>query len=1021
MGTSDNIRVFISYSHDSKEHKERVLRLAKRLESNGIDCNWDGYLMSPPEGWPRWMRKQIRQADFVLVICTKTYQERYEGEAEFGTGAGAKWEGMIITQEIYEAEGRNNKFIPVTFSKEDSKHIPIELRSGTRYVLDDDEGYLEMYARITNQPWVQKGTLGERLILPPVEIVTNVDTSETSIAESLRLSCDVTNRETNIALVNNISGVSTTGIALGRKADSTRALFTLPGTHRKNPYFTPKHEVAAALSSLCAGDTLVLCGPPGVGKTQHAVQHAQERHHQYSMVLWASADSAQSLHQALASLADLVLPIAETSCSTEEKVVALRKWLETEPEWLLILDNADSDEIAREIERFIPAAHRGYVLVTSQIADWTPAFRIERVDVWTVAQSSEFLAQRLARCAADKVNLARLGSELGGLPLALEHAGAYIAATGISAGEYLELLSRDRKGIFGRRHLGMTDYRASIAATWQLAVRRLGWLARQILHYAACLASEPIPRSILSHLLPSASKDITYSRFERRQFRRAARPPDALNLALAELARYSLVTLSEESFRLHPLLQHVVLDSSRLRPWQARYWLCRMQGIGRSDWSLAAGLWLCRTAYLLNLEGVLPIEFDNDAASLKMRPFIAHLQILSRNIAAIVPEKSGFSLNVHNLGVGRLNHTLRWFEERINWYQSGMSVLRELLESNAKGSPHLTAETEWFLAHVEELYKQVVGTSSGHNLAHILRWLSGDGKWDTRQESYHFLNILSRAHAESGDPATARRLFRFYIAHAMSDPEAPGGEVAYARLHEALSMIKHLPLDELQNLLESALVLYEGGMERLNPDVWNAVWFYARISTTPERQSRALGWIRQVLPQARKYLPHRIDHACRLTEEYIRLLGDDDESDEALLTCEETLRLALKSRELRRNSVTGLWLLRGRLLLSRQRFMASARSYARCLALKLQYDKPPPFQQIDLHFVIGVMYLRAEAIPAAKMHLLNAHDLLETHWSDDPQEAEYYANVVGLALGQAHEEAKGEALLRRALARPQED
>ena len=148
MGTSENIRVFISYSHDSKEHKERVLRLAKRLESNGVDCNLDGYLMSPPEGWPRWMRKQIRQADFVLVICTKTYQERYEGEAEFGTGAGAKWEGMIITQEIYEAEGRNNKFIPVTFSKEDSKHIPIELRSGTWYVLDNDEGYLEMYARI---------------------------------------------------------------------------------------------------------------------------------------------------------------------------------------------------------------------------------------------------------------------------------------------------------------------------------------------------------------------------------------------------------------------------------------------------------------------------------------------------------------------------------------------------------------------------------------------------------------------------------------------------------------------------------------------------------------------------------------------------------------------------------------------------------------------------------------------------------------------------------------------------------
>jgi hypothetical protein len=803
-------------------------------------------------------------------------------------------------------------------------------------------------------------------------------------------------------------------------SNKLRTLFTLPGTHRKNPYFTPKHEVVAALSSLRAGDTLVLYGPPGVGKTQHAVQHAQEKRHQYSMVLWASADSAQSLHQALAALADLVLPIAETSCSTEAKVVALREWLGTDPGWLLILDNADSDDIAREIERFIPAAHHGYVLVTSRIADWTPAFRIERVDVWTVVQSSEFLTQRLARCAADKDNLAQLGSELGGLPLALEHAAAYIAATGISAGEYLKLLSRDRRSILGHKSRGMTDYRASLAATWQLSVRRLGWLARQILHYAACLSSEPIPRNILTHLLSSASIDITYSRFERRQFRRALGSPDALNLALAELGRYSLVTLSENTFRLHPLLQHVVLDSSRLRPWQARYWLCRMQGIGQSDWSLAAGLWLCRVAHLLNLKGVLPIEFGNDAAIFNMRPFIAHLQVLSRNITAIVPEKSGFSFSVHIRGVARLNHTLQWFEERINWYQSGMSVLRELLERNARGSPHLTADTEWFLAHIEELYKQVVGRLHDHNLASSLQRLSEEGVQDVRHELYFFLNILARKYTEFGEPTTARRLFRFYLAQATVDPEAPNVEVARAHLYEALSLGAHLSHDELQSLLEAALVLYEGEDIGFNPDVCNAVLVYSIITKTPESQSRALGWIRQVLPQARKYLPYRCAHACRLTEEYVRILGDD-ESDEALLACEETLRLALKSRKLPRDSVTGLWRLRGRLLRSRQRFLASARSYARCLALELQHDESSPFQQIDLHLVTGEMYVQAEAIPAARMHLLKAYDLLEIHWSDDPQKAESYANLVGLALGRAHEEAKGEALIRRALAPPRED
>lgn len=824
--------------------------------------------------------------------------------------------------------------------------------------------------------------------------------------EKLKSLCDVIERETNI----NLGATS-----------STRKLFTLPGTHRKNPYFTPKHEVTVALRSLCAGDTLVLCGPPGVGKTQHAVQHAQEERHQYSVVLWASADSGQSLYQALAALADIVLPMAEMHYSTDAKVVALREWLGTELGWLLILDNADMVEAAREIERFIPAAHQGCVIVTSQIADWTSAFCIEPIDVWTVEQFSEFLVQRLPRCAADKVNLARLGSELGGLPLALEHAAAYIAETGISVGEYLELLNRDRRSILGRRYPGMTDYRASITATWQVSVRRLGWLARHILHYAACLSSEPIPRSILSHLLSSVSKDITYSPFERRQFHRALMAPDAINLALAELGRYSLITRSEDTFRLHPLLQHVVLDSARMRPWQARYWLCRMQGIGRSEWSLAAGLWLYRAAHLLNLKGVLPIDFGSDVAIFNMQPFIAHLRVLSRNIAALAPETSAFRLGALIGGVAPLDHTLEWFNERINWYQSGMSVIRELLESNAYGSPRLTAETEWFFAHVEELYKQVVGRPRGHNLAHNLRRLSGKGEWDVRRESYSFLNILAREQAVIGDLGTTRRLFRFYLAQATSDPEASNVEVARAHLYEALSLGVHLPLDELQSLLEAALVLYEGLDVGFNPDVCRAVSLYSIIAKTPESQSCALRWIRHVLPQARKYLQYGCDHACELTEEYIRVLGDDDESDEALLACEETLGLALRSRKLGRNSVTALWRQRGRLLRSHQRFLASARSYARCLALELQYDQPTPFRQIDLHYVTGEMYLQAEAIPAARMHLLKAHDLLEIHWSDDSVKAEDYAAAVGLGLGQVHEEAKGQAMLCRALARPRED
>ena len=57
--------VFISYSHDSTEHADRVLALSDRLRADGIDCILDQYEVSPPEGFPRWMDRQIRAARFL--------------------------------------------------------------------------------------------------------------------------------------------------------------------------------------------------------------------------------------------------------------------------------------------------------------------------------------------------------------------------------------------------------------------------------------------------------------------------------------------------------------------------------------------------------------------------------------------------------------------------------------------------------------------------------------------------------------------------------------------------------------------------------------------------------------------------------------------------------------------------------------------------------------------------------------------------------------------------------------------
>ena len=80
------VKVFISYSHDSLEHRAKLWNFAKRLRSDGIDAVIDQYVPAPEEGFPRWMARQIDDADFVLLVTTETYLRRVEGREEPGLG-----------------------------------------------------------------------------------------------------------------------------------------------------------------------------------------------------------------------------------------------------------------------------------------------------------------------------------------------------------------------------------------------------------------------------------------------------------------------------------------------------------------------------------------------------------------------------------------------------------------------------------------------------------------------------------------------------------------------------------------------------------------------------------------------------------------------------------------------------------------------------------------------------------------------------------------------------------------------
>lgn len=129
-GYSDEVgapRVFISYSQESEVHKARVLELAQQLRRDGFDAWIDRFDPPPIKDWLHWMERQVRDAQWVLLVFTETYRRRFEQREEPGQGRGVTWEGRLVLGELYSGADAANRFIPVTFSSDDAKHIPLPL------------------------------------------------------------------------------------------------------------------------------------------------------------------------------------------------------------------------------------------------------------------------------------------------------------------------------------------------------------------------------------------------------------------------------------------------------------------------------------------------------------------------------------------------------------------------------------------------------------------------------------------------------------------------------------------------------------------------------------------------------------------------------------------------------------------------------------------------------------------------------------------------------------------------------
>lgn len=277
---------------------------------------------------------------------------------------------------------------------------------------------------------------------------------------------------------------------------------------------------------LAEGRTVAVSGLGGMGKTTLALEYARRYGDRYRYRFFCVASSSANLTTSYRQIAGLlkeedpqIKRCIEADPRTKEYlpllIQSVQQWLQRTPGYLLILDNADlitpeartrlangeldinSAEWAEgrslmtedDLKQFLPnAAYRkGHLLITSRNAVPAEVFgQVSPVELDQLSPEAAqtFLLERTHKSSPlpvlEQEALLELIRHLHGLPLALEHVGAYVGHNKQSFSTYLAIyrnaaiadpLRQEEEGleVLARGKLGYGKYEHTIETTWLIS------------------------------------------------------------------------------------------------------------------------------------------------------------------------------------------------------------------------------------------------------------------------------------------------------------------------------------------------------------------------------------------------------------------------------------------------------------------------------------------------------------------------------------------------------------------------
>jgi len=593
MMQQNTISVFLSYALEDEPLWKELEAHLSLLQHQGLLSIWHNRQIQPGANWADVIDEQLEKASIILLLISAHFL------------ASDYCYGFEMHQALQRHKIRQTRVIPIIvrpcdWSSAPFRHfqvLPTNARPITKW-LDRDEA------------WTNVATGIRHTIENPLQ---SIDFPRTILPTTWNIP----------------------------------SIWNIP--YRRNLFFVGREDQLRQLRTrlqenqmMALTQPLAINGLGGIGKTQLAIEYAYLYREDYQIVLWTRAETHEDLVPGYITIARLLNIFEQDAPDRNMTVQAVVQWLATHTGWLLILDNADDLSL---ISSFVPTSFEGHILLTtraqamgrlagyievgSMLQDDGALFLLRRASLLTPNTSLEHAKD------TDIAMAKTICEELGGLPLAIDQAGAYIEETQCGLSGYQQLYRTRRSLLLKHRGGLVADHPESVATTWSLAfekVEQANPTATEILQLCAFLDPDAIPEEIFVKGLSESSilpKPVVADEFE-------------LNTVIRELLKFSLIRRDpvQKLLTIHRLVQAVLrdrMDKSTQRQWAER----AMQTVYANK-----AVWIQKQHGLAQIQACAALIKEYEFASLETELSLALLSLEMYTYAHSNRERNSLILNL---------------------------------------------------------------------------------------------------------------------------------------------------------------------------------------------------------------------------------------------------------------------------------------------------------------------------------------------------------------------------------------